>query len=655
MKISILGLATTAMALLALSACSDSTGGGGGTPAHVTIVSGDAQTDTAGDLLPQPLVIKVTDASGHVVKGQPIRFTALAASGSAGGGTVTSNQGTAQASWTLGSTAGPQRVEAAALDASSGAVIVADTFVATAVPGAPTMIDRVNDQTRNLTPGDTVTDSLTVLVRDKFQNPVPGVTVSWAVTAGGGSVSPATIATSAAGLAKTRWILGPTIGVQTVSATAGALSTTFQAQVSPRVAVRLARVSGDGQHAARGALLPAPLVVRAFDSRDRPVAGASVGFYDPGVGGQVQVATGPDGTASHTPTTDAGTLDVTLYPVTIGSDAVYFAASSDASVTATVPLDLDGVIVDARHGKAAWLENATGKLWLLDRSSGVQTQVAAAANRAWITPAGVVYDAGGTVYAWRNGATITLGDTARVQVAGDYVLVNSAGGASVYNVATGIRTEYAVVLPASAALRADGDVYYVQAASLKRLSAGSATTLVPADSFAFRGTPSVEGLHPAYVRARNTDPFEKNSQMVYWDGTQEQVLQSLNTFHQTLPTPLQDYSNGTLATNGSWLVWKVEQEGHLSPGDPHFQMFSGAGAADGPSRQYLAFYGLSSDGVAGAGYLPCCGPPGYYLSFGGTRQVVVGTQVSGKARRRFIFGTGQAMFLKGETMIQLTY
>ncbi|HEU4560435.1 MAG TPA: Ig-like domain-containing protein [Longimicrobium sp.] len=643
----------TAAALVALAACSDSTGGGG-TPAQVQLVSGDAQTDTAGDALPQKLVIRVVDADGDPVRKQAVRFQALEGSGSAGGGAITNGQGQAEATWTLGTKAGPQRVEAAAVDPSNGQVIAADTFTATAVPGAPTMIDRVNDQARSVAVNDTIADSLTVVLRDKYQNPVPGVTVAWAVTAGGGSVSPASVVTGANGLAKTRWIVGPTVGVQTVSATAGALTTTFQASVGPRVPVRLARVSGDGQHAAAGGQLPNPLVVQAFDARNRPVAGTAVSFFDPAVNGFVQVNTDANGIASHTPATNGAPFAITLYAVQITGDRVHFAASSDPTVDASVPLDLDGMILDARHGKAAWIEAATGRLWLMDRATGTQTLLAQAANRAWITPSGAVYDAGGTVFAWRAGTTTTLGDTTGVQVAGEYVLLRTAGGASVYNVATGGRTDYAVTLPATASLRADGDVYYVEAAALKRLSGGTATTLVPAGAFGFRGAPSVEGTYPAYVRATDTDPFQRQSQMVYWDGTQEQVLQSIDSFRQTLPSPLRDYGAGTLATNGDWLVWKVEQEGPLFPGRAHFHTFTGAGTSESQAFQNLLFYGLSPDGVAGAGSTSTVDTR-FFLLFGGSRVVYVSRTITGRARRRFVSGNGQTMFLQGETMIQLSY
>lgn len=50
--------------------------------------------------------------------------------------------------------------------------------------------------------------------------PVAGVTVTWTVTAGGGSVDPTTSNTGAAGTASTTWTLGSAAGANTVQASA---------------------------------------------------------------------------------------------------------------------------------------------------------------------------------------------------------------------------------------------------------------------------------------------------------------------------------------------------------------------------------------------------------------------------------------------------
>src|SRR5437762_9283711 len=52
--------------------------------------------------------------------------------------------------------------------------------------------------------GAALPDSLAVIVKDNAGAVLPGALVTWSVTAGGGSVSPTTRTSDAAGIAKTR-------------------------------------------------------------------------------------------------------------------------------------------------------------------------------------------------------------------------------------------------------------------------------------------------------------------------------------------------------------------------------------------------------------------------------------------------------------------
>jgi plastocyanin len=72
--------------------------------------------------------------------------------------------------------------------------------------------------------GAPLTDSLAVIVKDNAGTPLPGVAVTWSVTAGGGSVSPASHISDASGISKTRRTLGPNAGTQTARATTGSLT-----------------------------------------------------------------------------------------------------------------------------------------------------------------------------------------------------------------------------------------------------------------------------------------------------------------------------------------------------------------------------------------------------------------------------------------------
>jgi aqualysin 1 len=75
-----------------------------------------------------------------------------------------------------------------------------------------------------------------VIVRDQFGNPMSGVTVHFAVTAGGGSISPASATTNSNGVASaTSWTLGADPGSNTATATVSGLpAVTFNATGTER-------------------------------------------------------------------------------------------------------------------------------------------------------------------------------------------------------------------------------------------------------------------------------------------------------------------------------------------------------------------------------------------------------------------------------------
>lgn len=72
--------------------------------------------------------------------------------------------------------------------------------------------------------GTALPESLAVIVRDNAGAPLAGVSVAWTVTAGGGTVSPASRTSDASGIAKTRRTLGPNAGTQTARGTVTSLN-----------------------------------------------------------------------------------------------------------------------------------------------------------------------------------------------------------------------------------------------------------------------------------------------------------------------------------------------------------------------------------------------------------------------------------------------
>ena len=187
------------------------------------IVSGNQQIGAAGTQLPQPLVVKVLKPDGGPQKSQVLNFHVTTGGGSVFGGTeLTNNEGIAQELWTVGTKAGePQRIEVRAVDPQTGQAQVFATFTATVVAGPPVRMRIEAGASQVAPPGSAVRVLPAVKLDDQYQNPTPNLTVTFAVTGGGGSITGAVATTNPQGVATLgSWTLGTTIGPNTLSATA---------------------------------------------------------------------------------------------------------------------------------------------------------------------------------------------------------------------------------------------------------------------------------------------------------------------------------------------------------------------------------------------------------------------------------------------------
>jgi len=137
-------------------------------------------------------------------------------------------------------------------------------------------------------------DSLAVIVRDAAGNPVSGVAVAWAVTAGGGSVSPAISSTLASGVARTSYTLGLAPGGNSVAASVANLPPVrFDAIGQIQGAVTMGRKTlGPLTDTILGTMteLEQPLNVMVVDHLGVPVAGVVVSWTASG-GGSVSAPT----------------------------------------------------------------------------------------------------------------------------------------------------------------------------------------------------------------------------------------------------------------------------------------------------------------------------------------------------------------------------
>ena len=273
-----------------------------GVPASIQVVEGDGQSGRVGVALADPVVGRVTDVQGRPVADVRIAFafTDEAAAGSVAPDTgTTDSDGRAAFQVMMGTRVG--RVGAELRVAGAGPLIAPLGF--TAVSADANELRVVGGDGQTAPAGAVLTEPLVVQVTDAFGNPIAGVPIAWSVD-GGGSVSAATTATAADGLASVIRTLGPAAGAQHVIASSPGLAgspVTFTHTAGAGAATLLEAVSGDGQTAIVGTALAEPLVVRVRDDAGNPVADLAVAWVVGDGGGTLSPATSltdQDGLAS---------------------------------------------------------------------------------------------------------------------------------------------------------------------------------------------------------------------------------------------------------------------------------------------------------------------------------------------------------------------
>ena len=174
--------------------------------------------------------------------------------------------------------------------------------------------------------GEPLAKPFAVSVLDQDGSAFAGAVVTFSVTAGGGTLSAATVTTDANGRAATRLTLGSQPGTNTVEATVEGLEPeTFTATAVVQTAHSLTKVSGDGHGGPASTQLAAPFVVSVLDQDSSPLAGVDVTFSVAAGGGMLSSTTDASpctitsSTSSTTATTDANGQAATR--LTLGSDA----------------------------------------------------------------------------------------------------------------------------------------------------------------------------------------------------------------------------------------------------------------------------------------------------------------------------------------------
>lgn len=238
-------------------------------------VAGDGQTATVGAALATPLKVKIQDRLGNAMAGRVVTFTPGAGNGSAGATSATSgSDGTASTTWTVGTVPGAQT-----LSATTGGVSDAATFSATATVGAPAAVAVSAGNNQTAIAGAAVAIALAARVADAFNNPVPGVSVTFTAATGSGTITGSPATTNAQGVATAgSWTLGTLAGTKTVTASVTGLAVAFTSTATAGPAASVAVNAGNNQSATVGTAVGTAPSVRISDINGNAVSGVAVTF-----------------------------------------------------------------------------------------------------------------------------------------------------------------------------------------------------------------------------------------------------------------------------------------------------------------------------------------------------------------------------------------
>ena len=194
---------------------------GAGAPAKLAFTQQPSNV-AAGLAISPPVKVSIQDGSGNAVTSATNRVTVALGSnpgGSVLSGTLTVSAVSGVATFSNLSLNKPGTGYTLVATSGSLTQVTSTPFNVTVGPAAQIAANSVTSQTAPV--GTAVQAPPSVIVRDAKGNPVSGVAVTFAVTQGGGTISPTSaISTSGSGTASlTRWTLGATPGPNTVTAT----------------------------------------------------------------------------------------------------------------------------------------------------------------------------------------------------------------------------------------------------------------------------------------------------------------------------------------------------------------------------------------------------------------------------------------------------
>jgi alpha-tubulin suppressor-like RCC1 family protein len=269
--------------------------------AALAIVTQPPSTAQSGVAFSGPVLIQVRDQKGATFAQSGITITASIGEGGGalGGATTVSTDANGSAAFSglvLAGTIGTRtlRFTAPGLSGATSSSI-------TLTPGAAAALEAQSATSVSATVGTGVTTLPSVVVKDASSNAVSGVTVTFAVASGGGTITGASQTSNASGVATLGgWTLPTAARQYTLTATATGVpgnGVTFTATATPDVPSTM-ETSGGGQALLYGSRLPTPVQVRVADKYGNPTPGVVVtwgSFVGAGTVEPIGVTTDADG------------------------------------------------------------------------------------------------------------------------------------------------------------------------------------------------------------------------------------------------------------------------------------------------------------------------------------------------------------------------
>jgi len=262
--------------------------------ANLEYVSGNNQQEVAGSILPQLLVVKVTDTNKRAIFGAAVSFAVNFGGGSVNGNSNTTARtdeyGEARVSWQLGASAGVNAVRASAPGLAGSPI----DFQAVAASGSAKNLVAFSGDGASGQINQEMPTPLTVKVTDNIDNGADGVHVFFeliqgtgALTGGTGTATSREVTTASGGFASTKITFGSEVGPRKIRITAlGANGSpllgsplTFTVFGRAGAAKSIEAISRtNNQRGTADKPLNFPLQVIAYDAQRNPVEGVQINF-----------------------------------------------------------------------------------------------------------------------------------------------------------------------------------------------------------------------------------------------------------------------------------------------------------------------------------------------------------------------------------------